>query len=97
MLLAGASLIYSCGGGGLSGVYKEYAPPFGFGSDQLEFLSGSKVKITQNGISVNGKYKKEGNKVHITIKYQGAEQILSFDTDENGCLDNEAVGTYCKE
>jgi len=76
--------------GGLSGTYSGKGTGF---LESLTFHSGGKVDATFMGMTKEGTFKKDGNRVTITVN--GDTQVLTV--AGNGCLEGGGIlGTYCK-
>lgn len=78
-------------GHSLSGTYSGKGTGF---LDKLHFKSGGKVELTFMGMTKEGSYEIEGNKVKVTNA--GDTQVLTIDAQ--GCLDGGGLlGKYCKD
>lgn len=76
---------------GMSGTYVAGGSAF---FEKLNFTSGDKVEITFHGVTKEGTYEKDGDKIVVTA---GGDNCI-FTVDENGCIDGGGrVGKYCKE
>ena len=82
-------------GGGMKGAYTSNGRSFGGAIiSDITFNSGNKVEITALGMTQEGTYVLEGNKVKITVS--GDTTIMSV--DEQGCINGGGVlGKFCKK
>lgn len=88
--LAFAAAAAACGGG-IEGIYSGKDTGF---LDRLAFKSGGKVELTFMGMTKEGTYELEGDKVKIT---NGGETHI-FTRLEDGCIDGGGIlGKYCRE
>ncbi len=82
-------------GGGLEGVYQPEPGKSGLAGgglvEQIEFRSGDKVEITLMGITKEGTYEVDGDRVRIAV----SGDIQIFRVDDDGCIDGGAIGRYC--
>ncbi|MEX6688178.1 hypothetical protein QTN47_11765 [Danxiaibacter flavus] len=84
-------IIYIAGCKGLSGTYVAKGDAF---LEKIAFTSKNGVEISAMGITQSGTFKKDGDKVTISIA--GENHVFTIDKD--GCLDGGGlIGKYCKE
>ena len=77
-------------GGGLNGTYTPSGDGF---FEQLTFQSGGTVEITWMGMTKEGSYEVDGDRVKVTVG--GDTQVLRI--DGRGCVDGGGlIGRYCK-
>lgn len=75
----------------LSGTYVAKGDAF---LEKIAFTSKNGVEISTMGVTQSGTFKKDGDKVTISIS--GESHVFTIDKD--GCLDGGGlVGKYCKE
>ncbi len=87
--LAMATGIVGCKG--LSGTYVARGDAF---LEKIAFNSNGNVEISVMGVTQPGTFKKDGDKVTISIA--GENHVFTIDKD--GCLDGGSIiGKYCKE
>lgn len=84
-------LLYACGSGAsLEGVYSGENTGF---LDQIEFRGNNKAELTFMGMTKEGTYEVEGDRVKIN----NAGEVTVLRIDEAGCLDGGGIlGKYCK-
>jgi hypothetical protein len=83
--------VIGCAGSGIEGTYSGKGTGF---LQQIVFKSDGKVELTFMGMTREGTYEVEGNKVKVTNA--GTTEILTIGGD--GCLDGGGImGRYCKE
>lgn len=76
---------------GLSGTYVAKGDAF---LERIAFTSKNGVEISAMGVTQSGTFKKEGDKVTISIAGENHEFVI----DKDGCLDGGGlIGKYCKE
>ena len=76
---------------GLSGTYVAKGDAF---LEKIAFTSKNSVEISTMGVTQSGTFRKDGDKVIISI----AGESHVFTIDKDGCLDGGGlIGKYCKE
>jgi hypothetical protein len=77
-------------GSGLNGTYRPSGDGF---FEQLTFRSGGTVEITWMGMTKEGRYEVDDDRVKVTVG--GDTQVLRI--DRQGCVDGGGlIGRYCK-
>jgi hypothetical protein len=92
--LSGVFLI--CGltigcGGGVQGRYLGKGETF---FQSLTFRADNKVEIVFINQTTEGSYEVDGNAVTMTVPNGDKARLV---LDDNGCLTNSLIGTYCKD
>ena len=86
-----ATLAAGCGGGGVQGRYVGKGETF---FESLTFRSDNKVEIVFINQLAEGSYEVDGDAVTMTAPNGDKAR---FALDDDGCLTNSLVGTYCKD
>ena len=86
-----ATLAAACGGGGVQGRYVGKGETF---FESLTFRSDNKVEIVFINQLAEGTYEADGDAVTMTAPNGDKARFV---VDDNGCLTNSLVGTYCKD
>ena len=81
----------ACGGSGVQGRYVPKGETF---FESLTFRSDKKVEIVFINQQAEGSYEVDGDSVTMTVP-NGDKARLTL--DDNGCLTNSLIGTYCKD
>lgn len=90
-VLSLAAFACACGGGGVQGRYVPKGETF---FESLTFRSDNKVEVVFINQQAEGTYEVDGDAITMTAPNgQKARLVL----DDNGCLTNSLIGTYCKD
>lgn len=90
-VLSLAAFACACGSGGVHGRYVPKGETF---FESLTFGSDNKVAVVFINQQAEGTYEVDGDAITMTAPNgQKARLVL----DDNGCLTNSLIGTYCKD